>query len=250
MQVLITNIYSVRIRVLYRIFESSQWNAYNQIHCDETKQTPQWWSEARTQENHRQGPVVQSVVSLTSTLRVISLTILVDSIHNIVIFFAEKMWIAFALQKLLTFFQQKNQHICVSLEVNFNESLTNDVVSFEQLGPGPQWAQPQTLTVRRRPCDTDWGESRHLDWGPTHRRATEEGSKAINHNWGNNHACNLPQNIHIVTYLFVASVASSRSSIKILQNTQCLVQLSKAFKLYFAWQNKDGTLKIASGIDH
>ena len=54
-----------------------------------------------------QGPVVQSVVSLTSSLRVISLTVLADSIHNILIFFAEKMWVAFALQKLLTFFQQK-----------------------------------------------------------------------------------------------------------------------------------------------
>ena len=38
-----------------------------------------------------QGPVVQSVVSLTSSLRVISLTVLGDSIHNILIFFAEKM---------------------------------------------------------------------------------------------------------------------------------------------------------------
>ena len=38
-----------------------------------------------------QGPVVQSVVSLTSSLRVISLTFLADSIHNILIFFAEKM---------------------------------------------------------------------------------------------------------------------------------------------------------------
>ena len=65
-----------------------------------------------------QGPVVQSVVSLTSSLRVISLTVLVDSIYNILIFFAEKI-----------------QHICVSLDVNFNESLTNDIVSFEQLGP-------------------------------------------------------------------------------------------------------------------
>ena len=37
------------------------------------------------------GPVVQSVVSLTSSLRVISLTVLADSIHNILIFFAEKM---------------------------------------------------------------------------------------------------------------------------------------------------------------
>ena len=33
-------------------------------------------------------------------------------------------------------FSAKNfQHICVSLNVNLNESLTNDVVSVEQLGP-------------------------------------------------------------------------------------------------------------------
>ena len=38
-----------------------------------------------------QGPVVQSIVSLTILLRVISLTVLADSIYNILIFFAEKM---------------------------------------------------------------------------------------------------------------------------------------------------------------
>ena len=32
------------------------------------------------------------------------------------------------------FFSKKFQHICVSLHVNFNESLTNDIFSFEQLG--------------------------------------------------------------------------------------------------------------------
>ena len=37
------------------------------------------------------GPVVQSIVSLTSSLRVISLTVLADSIYNILIFIAEKM---------------------------------------------------------------------------------------------------------------------------------------------------------------
>ena len=37
-----------------------------------------------------QGPVVQSVVNLTSSLRVISLNVLVDSIYNVLIFFAEK----------------------------------------------------------------------------------------------------------------------------------------------------------------
>ena len=38
-----------------------------------------------------QGPVVQSVVSLTSSLRVISLTVLADSIHTILKCLAEKM---------------------------------------------------------------------------------------------------------------------------------------------------------------
>ena len=79
------------------------------------------------------GPVVQSVVSLTSSLRVISLTVLADSVYNILIFFAEKMCTAKATH---IFFSKKFQNICVSLEVNFNESLTNDIVSFEQLGPG------------------------------------------------------------------------------------------------------------------
>ena len=35
--------------------------------------------------NLAQGPVVQSVVSLTSSLRVISLTVLADSIYNIIV---------------------------------------------------------------------------------------------------------------------------------------------------------------------
>ena len=43
---------------------------------------------------------------------------------------------AFALQKLLTFFQQKYWHIWDINIWNFNVSLTNDVVSFEQPGLG------------------------------------------------------------------------------------------------------------------
>ena len=38
---------------------------------------------------------------------------------------------AFALQKLLTFYQQK-----ILAFLRINKTLTNDVVSFEQLGPG------------------------------------------------------------------------------------------------------------------
>ena len=41
--------------------------------------------------DHDPSLVVQSVISLASSLRVILLTILADSIYNILIFFAEKM---------------------------------------------------------------------------------------------------------------------------------------------------------------
>ena len=43
---------------------------------------------------------------------------------------------SFCTAKVTDIFSGKiNQHICVLLDVNFNESLANDVVSFEQLGP-------------------------------------------------------------------------------------------------------------------
>ena len=106
------------------------------------------WLNNIEKEVKHQGPVVQSVVSLKSLLRVISLTVLADSIHNILIFFAEKMWVAFALQKLLTFIHKKFQHICVTLDINFNESLTNDVVSFEQLGPTEDLIRLQNIYYR------------------------------------------------------------------------------------------------------
>ena len=38
--------------------------------------------------------------------------------------------------KATHFFSKKFQHICIWLNVNFNELLTNDIVSFEQLGLG------------------------------------------------------------------------------------------------------------------
>ena len=50
------------------------------------------------------------------------------------------------------FFSKKFQHICVSLDVNFNETLTNDIVSFEQLGPGDHNARqdPSNTGVRQQ----------------------------------------------------------------------------------------------------
>ena len=55
-----------------------------------------------------QGPDVQSVVSLTSSLRVISLTVLADSIYNILIFFAEKNVSSFCTAKATHIFSAKN----------------------------------------------------------------------------------------------------------------------------------------------
>ena len=54
-QLQITNICLVSIGVLY-LFETTQWNTYNQNHCDETKQSSIYddLDEARTQENHKQ----------------------------------------------------------------------------------------------------------------------------------------------------------------------------------------------------
>ena len=72
----------------------------------------QWVYRRNTVQKYlriNQGPVVQSVVSLTSSLRVISLTVLADSRYNILIFFAEKMCYSH-------FFSKKFQHICVSLD--------------------------------------------------------------------------------------------------------------------------------------
>ena len=80
------------------------------------------------------GPAVQSVVSLTSSLRVIPLTVLADSIYNILIFLLKNVSSLAKATHIVS--ANKNQHICVSLDVNFNESLTNDIVSFEQPGPG------------------------------------------------------------------------------------------------------------------
>ena len=61
----------------------------NKQTCPKYTNATAFWSLLIRQQHL--GPVVQSVVSLTTSLRVISLTVLADSIHNILIFFAEKM---------------------------------------------------------------------------------------------------------------------------------------------------------------
>ena len=79
-----------------------------------------------------QGPVVQSLVSLTSSLLVKMLTAPVSTEYNSQVFLLKKC----EMQKLLTFFQQKYRVYAILNDQSFNDTLTNDVVSFEQLGPG------------------------------------------------------------------------------------------------------------------
>ena len=60
------------------------------------------------------GLVVQSIVSLTSSLRVILLTVLTDLIYNILIFFAEKKNVSsFCTAKASHIFSAKNFSIFV-----------------------------------------------------------------------------------------------------------------------------------------
>ena len=70
-------------------------------------QTPLAQALAILDFQSNQGPVVQSVVSLTSSLRVISLTVLADSIYNILIFFCWKNVSIFCTAKATHIFSAK-----------------------------------------------------------------------------------------------------------------------------------------------
>ena len=79
------------------------------------------------------GPVVQSIIYLMSSLRGQLVKCFMTFIISDTDIFVEKMREAFALCKsFLQFFYQK---ILANFR-NFNETLTNDIVSFEQPGPG------------------------------------------------------------------------------------------------------------------
>ena len=83
-----------------------------------------------------QGPVVQNVDSLTSSSMVKTLAVLVSAISNSQVFLLKKMWVAFADAKATHIFFSKNISIYAIFHgQSFNDTLTNDIVSFEQLGP-------------------------------------------------------------------------------------------------------------------
>ena len=60
------------------------------------------------------------------------------------------------------FSAKKIQHICISLYVNFNESLTNDIVSFEQLGPG--WVYTYSSRYMGESTYFSYFSMKHMLW--------------------------------------------------------------------------------------
>ena len=68
---------------------------------------------------HNQGPVVQCIVSLTSSLVIKMLTVLVSTIATHIFSAKVLAYLPYLMIK----------------DDSFNDSLTNDIVSFEQLGP-------------------------------------------------------------------------------------------------------------------
>ena len=101
------------------------------------------------------GPAVQSIVSLTSSLVVKILTVIVRTISNSQVFLLKKCEELLQMQKLLTFFR-KNISIHVYAIFNdqsFNNTLTNDIISFEQLGPGQTDLSTKTVQANFKLSD-------------------------------------------------------------------------------------------------
>ena len=85
--------------------------------------------QSKGQSKHL-GPVVQSIVSLTSSLGVKILTVLKSTISSSQVFLLKEN-----VSKLLTFFSKNISKYAIFNGQSFNDSLTNDIVNFEQLGP-------------------------------------------------------------------------------------------------------------------
>ena len=92
------------------------------------------------------GPVVQSIISLTSSLVVKILTVLVSSISNSQIFLLKKNVSSFC--KSCSHFFSKNISVYAKFnDQSFNNKLTNDTDSFEQPGPDNFLNSPWTCVL-------------------------------------------------------------------------------------------------------
>ena len=82
-----------------------------------------------------QGPFDQSVISLTSSLVVKMLTVVVSKISNSQVFLLKNVS-SFCKCKSYSHFFSKNINVyAIFNDRSFNHMLTNNIISFEQLGP-------------------------------------------------------------------------------------------------------------------
>ena len=82
------------------------------------------------------GPVVQSIISLTSLLVVRMLSVQVSTIPNSLVFLLNKNVSSFCKCKSYSHFFSKNISIYATFnDQSFNNTLTNGILSLKQLGP-------------------------------------------------------------------------------------------------------------------
>ena len=84
--------------------------------------------------SEHQGPVVQSIVSLKSSLVVKMLSVLVSTVSISQVFLLKNVN-SFCKYKSYSNFFSKNISIYALMIKSFNDMLTNDIVTFEQLSP-------------------------------------------------------------------------------------------------------------------
>ena len=77
------------------------------------------------------GPVVQSIVSLTSLLVVKMLTVQVSTVSNSQVFLLKNV----SCKSYSHFFRKNISVYAIFNDQSFNDTLTNDIISFQQLGP-------------------------------------------------------------------------------------------------------------------
>ena len=93
------------------------------------------------------------------------LTDLVSTISNSQVFVL-KMWVAFANAKATHIFFSKNISVfTIFNDQSFNDTLTNDIVSFEQLGPWCQtWMQDKQILKRMTTKSNDTLRKTENSW--------------------------------------------------------------------------------------
>ena len=82
------------------------------------------------------GPVVQSVVTLNCSLVVKMLTVLVSTVSKSHVFLLKNVSSFCKCKSYSHFFSKNISTYAIFNDQSFNDTLTNDIVSFEQLGPG------------------------------------------------------------------------------------------------------------------